>query len=138
MASKSLSSILQEAAEQKSKVDKINTLKRYDSPALRSIVAHIFDPRIKFMLPEGDPPYTPSQFDTAGRLYVEIRKLYIWVQGVGPDMPAIKREKLFIDLLESVDPEDAKVLLSMKDKKSPYKGLTLEVAMAAFPELFPA
>lgn len=138
MASKSLSSILQEAAEQKNKIDKINTLKRYDSPALRSIVAHIFDPRIKFVLPEGDPPYKPSQFDTTGRLYVEIRKLYIWVEGVGPQMPALKREKLFIDLLETVDPEDAKVLLSMKDKKSPYKGLTLEVAMGAFPELFPA
>lgn len=138
MATKSLSDILSEASEQKNKVDKVNTLRRYDSPALRSVIAHMFDPRIKFNLPEGDPPYSPSQFDTKTRLYSEIRKLYIWVEGVGPNMPRVKREKLFIDLLESVDPQDAKMLLSMKDKKSPYKGLTLEVAMAAFPELFPA
>lgn len=138
MATKSLSNILQEAAEQKNKADKVNVLRKYDSPALRSVIAHIFDPRIKFVLPEGDPPYNPSQFDTKTRLYSEIRKLYIWVEGVGPEMPRIKREKLFIDLLESVDPEDAKMLLSMKDKKSPFKGLTLEVAMAAYPELFPA
>lgn len=138
MARRTLSSILQEAAEQKKIEDRVTVLRRYDSPALRSLIAHMFDPRIKFMLPEGSPPYRPSQFDTEARLLTEIRKLYIWVEGVGPQMPALKREKLFIDLLEAVDPEDAKVLLSMKDKKSPYKGLTLEVAMAAFPELFPA
>lgn len=138
MARRSIASILKEAAEQKNKLDRVNVLKRNDNPALRSVIAHMFDPRIKFMLPEGDPPYKPSEFDTEARLYAEVRKLYIWVQGVGPDMPTIKREKLFIDLLESVDPEDAKVLLSMKDKKSPYKGLTLDIAAAAFPELFPA
>jgi Family of unknown function (DUF6433) len=132
-----LSTILKEAAKQDTFIDKVNYIKRNDSPALRSLVAHIFDPRIKFALPEGNPPYSPSQFDTQMRLYTEIRKLYIWVEGVGPQMPNVKREKLFIDLLEAVDPEDAKVLLSMKDKKSPYEGLTPEVAYAAFPELFP-
>jgi len=137
MAKPSLSSILKEAAKQETLTDKVNFLKRNDSPSLRSLVAHIFDPRIKFLLPEGDPPYQPSQFDTQMRLYTEIRKLYIWVEGVGPQMPTVKREKLFIDLLEAVDPEDAKVLLSMKDKKSPYEGLTSEVAYTAFPELFP-
>jgi hypothetical protein len=132
-----LSTILKEAAKQDTFINKVNYLKRNDNPSLRSLVAHIFDPRIKFALPEGDPPYSPSQFDTQMRLYTEIRKLYIWVEGVGPQMPNAKREKLFIDLLEAVDPEDAKVLLSMKDKKSPYEGLTSEVAYAAFPELFP-
>ena len=137
MAKPSLSSILKEVAKQDTLTDKVNFLKRNDSPAMRSLIAHIFDPRIKFMLPEGDPPFNPSQFDTQMRLYTEIRKLYIFVEGVGPQMPNVKREKLFIDLLEAVDPEDAKVLLSMKDKKSPYEGLTPEVAYAAFPELFP-
>lgn len=137
MSKPSLSSILKSVAQQPTDNDKINMLRRNDSPAMRALVAHIFDPRIKFMLPEGDPPYQPSQFDTQMRLYTEIRKLYIWVEGVGPQMPAVKREKLFIDLLEAVDPEDAKVLLSMKDKKSPYEGLNAEVVFAAYPELFP-
>jgi hypothetical protein len=45
---------------------------------------------------------------------------------------------MFIGLLETVTPDDADLLLAMKEKISPYPGLTKEVVVAAFPELFPA
>jgi hypothetical protein len=71
-------------------------------------------------------------------LHSEARKLYLFLDGVNPDMRSVKRESLFIDILQSVDPEDADLLVAMKEKTSPYKGLTKEIVYAAFPELFPA
>ena len=48
-------------------------------------------------------------------------------------MTPLKRETLFIGLLESIDPEDAKVLLAAKDKK--LKGITAAIVNEAFPGL---
>jgi hypothetical protein len=46
-----------------------------------------------------------------------------------------RREQLFIELLESVDPGDAKVLIGMKDGKLPYRGMTRKLVADAFPNL---
>jgi len=61
----------------------------------------------------------------------------MFIEGANPNMKQVKREQLFIDILQAVDPEDADLLVAMKDKTSPYKGLTKDVVYAAFPELFP-
>ena len=39
----------------------------------------------------------------------------------------------FVQLLESVDPDDAMLLVAMKDKTSPFRNLTKELVMEAFP-----
>jgi len=39
-------------------------------------------------------------------------------------------------MLESIHPEDAKLMLSVKDKKLPYKGITTKLVQEAFPERF--
>jgi hypothetical protein len=44
----------------------------------------------------------------------------------------MRRESLFITLLESVDPKDAKLLLSVKNKKLPYKNITKDLIQEAF------
>ena len=56
------------------------------------------------------------------------------MKGEYPQMKPIKRETLFIEFLESIDPDDAKMILSMKDKKSPYKGLTKKLITDTFPQ----
>ena len=50
-------------------------------------------------------------------------------------MVPLKRENLFIGILEAVHPDDAKLLLAMKEKKLPYSGLTPKIINEAFPEL---
>jgi len=44
---------------------------------------------------------------------------------------------LFIEMLETIHPEDAKILLNMIQKKPPVKGLTEKVVKEAFPDLLP-
>lgn len=107
--------------------------------SLKTVLKHAFDPSIRFLLPEGEPPYTPSPyFESQTALYPQIRLFYLFIEGGHPTLKQDKREKLFIDLLESVDKEDARMLVAMKDKTLPYKNLTAEAAYLAFPEIFTA
>ena len=131
---KSISEILKEVSEAK-KEKKVELLRQHDSMPLRSVLAHALDPAIKWMLPEGKPPYKPTEaVDQHNRLYQEARKFYIFCDP-NLDLPKMKREMLFIELLESVDPEDAELLIACKDKKIPYKGINAKLVNEAFPGL---
>ena len=48
-------------------------------------------------------------------------------------MKPLRRETMFIELLESVDFNDAKLLLSIKEKKMPFKSVSKKLVMDAFP-----
>ena len=50
-------------------------------------------------------------------------------------MPSFKREKIYIGLLESIHPEDAKVVINMVNRKKPGNGITEKVVKEAFPSL---
>ncbi len=107
---------------------------RYVKP-VKIVLEYMFDPRRKFLLPPGAPPYKPSAEIYPGQLYSDLRKLYLFVEGGNPNLKQFRREILFGHILEAVDPPDAQLLLAIKDKKSPYAGLTKEVAAKAFPDL---
>jgi hypothetical protein len=104
-----------------------------------AVLKFMFDPRIKFLLPEGEPPYkkTEKSMDLQGTLYREAKKLNYFVEGPYPNLRQVKREQLFIELLEAVDPDDAELLIAMKDKKSPYITINYELVWKTFPGLLP-
>lgn len=131
-----IAEVLKRTSEQKTKEEKIMTLRKNDSSALRTILKYALDPAIKWALPEGDPPYKPAPYlDQQSMLYQEARRLYLFVEGGNPNLTPMKRETLFIGLIESIDAEDAKVLLAAKEKKLPYKGITVNIVNEAFPGL---
>ena len=117
---------------------KVNFLKSHrPNKVMLRLLKYTFDPSIEFDLPEGDPPYKPNEEldDDHSGLYQEDRRLYLFVKGGNPDLHKVKREMLFIEVLESIHPKEAKVLLAVKDKKLPYKGLTKKLVEEAFPGL---
>jgi len=131
-----IAEILQKVSGLKTKDEKINALKQVDSFAIRTILQGAFDPRIKWLLPPGEVPYKKSDLpDLQGSLYNEIRKLYLFVEGGNSNLKQLRRETLFIQLLESVSPEDAELLAAIKDKKLPYKGITAALVKEAYPGL---
>lgn len=135
---KSISAILKLCAEGKTVNDKVSLLQQHASDPILIILKYAFDPNIKFILPEGSPPYKPCEFlDQEGRLYSELRRLYLFIEGGNPNLTKVKREFLFIQLIESIDKNDAELLCAVKDKKLPYKGLTASVVKKAFPGLLP-
>lgn len=135
---KSIAEILKLADEAPKKQDKIEILRQYDCDPLRIILSGCYDPRVNWLLPEGEPPYKPSDLtDIEGRLYNESKHLYLFVEGGNPNLSPIKRQNIFIQMLETVTPDDAKLLIGIKDKKMPYKSITAKLVNEAFPELIP-
>ncbi len=131
-----------EILEECSKIDKrygrLTFLQQNSSQALKAVLGFCFDPKIKWLLPEGDPPYEPNKKSTDSQnvLLADHRKLHIFVESVEyKDLRDIKREQLFIQFLEELDPDDARLMLSIKNKKMPYKGITAALVKDAFPNL---
>ena len=89
-----------------------------DNFLLKVIFAHSFLPNYKFQLPEGEPPFKPAPQPigmTDTNLFVECRRFYnVFVKA---EVKPIKRESLFIGLLEGIHPEEAKILIAVKDQK---------------------
>ena len=136
---KRISEVLKEASKQKDRDGKIAKLKENDSEALRAVLQATFDERIIFELPPGVPPYKEpdDMVDNNAGIFTEYRKFYIWTKNrKSAQMKQMKRENVFIQTLESVHPDDAKLLIAMKDKKMPYKGITKKLVQEAFGEDF--
>lgn len=138
MARYSVSEILKKCSEFKNKEERVEALRVNCNEPCKIVLQYMFHPDVKFALPDGKPPFQYSQFNEHNMLHTEARRLYLFLEGTNPDMRPVKREQLFLDILQSVTPDDADLLIAMKDKKSPYKGLTKDVVYAAFPELFPS
>jgi hypothetical protein len=128
--------ILKKASEITDENQRIEWLRQNNSVALESMLRGAYDPKIVWLLPEGAPPYkTNDLVDQQHRLYTEARKLYLFIEGGNSNLKQLRREALFIELLETLDPEDAKLLLAVKEKHIPYPGVTKEVVTKAFPNI---
>jgi hypothetical protein len=131
-----ISHIITNAAALKTEAEKVQYLQQHNSTALTTVLQYALDKRAKWDLPAGDPPYKPSDltFDNEGMLYSEARRLYLFLEGGNPNLTQFKREMLFIGLLESIHPDDSKIILMAKNKKMP-KGITKKIVNLAFPGL---
>lgn len=131
----SVAKVLQQINELKDKKQIIESLRVNGHPVLMNILKYMFDPSIKFLLPEGKPPFKVNIYDEPKALLNESRRLYLFIEGGNPNLKPIRREQIFIEILETVSPDDADLLIAMKDKKSPYKYITKAVVKEAFPGL---
>jgi hypothetical protein len=128
---------LDKVSKLKKKEDKVEALKFNDSFVLRTILQAAYDPRVKFNLPPGVPPFKKSELvDQENVLIKDARKLVYFVEG-GPNLKPLKRETMFIEFLESLAPADADMILAIKEKKLPWKGITEDMVREAFPDLLP-
>lgn len=124
--------------KQKTKKDKIAKLQQYfkESKAMAIILDLTYNPKIQWLLPPGSPPYNPTdQVDSQNVLKNDARKLQYFINTrEGNNMKPLRRETMFIELLESVNKHDAKLLISIKDGKLPYNGITKKLVQEALPE----
>jgi len=127
---------LEKVGKLKKREEKIAALQHNNSFVIRTILQGAFDPKIKWALPEGTPPYKPSELvDQENVLIRECRRLVHFVEGGNPGLKQLRRETLFVEMLESVAPKDAILLCAIKDKKLPFKGITVDIVKEAFPGL---
>lgn len=135
-----ISEVLRKVSNAKTKDEKSRLLNKHNSQALRSLLIWNFDESVISMLPEGEVPYTPNDAPVGTdhtRLEQEYRGLYRFVKGGADKLPNLKRESMFVQLLEGLSAEEAELLVLVKDKKltSKYKRITRSTVAEAFPNI---
>ena len=111
-----------------------------DSKPLQELLRYAFHPDIKFALPPGKPPYksigSPEEYNPT-YLYPNIRKFYLYIEGGHEGLTPLRREQLFIQMLEGLHPKEAEIVIQVKDKTLSYRGLTYKLVKTTFPEILP-
>tara|TARA_B100000287_G_C20523136_1_gene737799 strand:+ start:186 stop:641 length:456 start_codon:yes stop_codon:yes gene_type:complete len=134
-----ISEVLKKVSNAKTKAEKIDLLRSYNTQALRSILIWNYDESVKSMIPEGEVPYTPNDAPAGTehtRLAKEYRNLFRFVKGGHDSLPNLKRETLFVQLLEGLHQSEAEVICLVKDKKLQKKyRITKAVVSEAFPQI---
>ena len=132
-----ISEIFTKINNAKDKPKKIEVLRQYDTPGMRMILKGAFDPKIEWDLPEGTPPYIANEAPAGTEhtfLEVEAKRLYNFAVGGNDQLNKIRKETLFIQMLEGLHASEAKVLIDVKNKSlnKTYKGLTSDMVKEAF------
>jgi len=138
--------ILELASKQRSNAKKVEVLKTYEHDSLKTIFIWNFDETVISLLPEGEVPYanadeqsvysgtlsenlkreayggesaTGQDLDGRGKtsLRREYANLYHYVKGGNNTLTTIRREMMFINLLQGLHPKESELLILVKDKK---------------------
>tara|TARA_B100000073_G_scaffold87346_2_gene68104 strand:+ start:690 stop:1121 length:432 start_codon:yes stop_codon:yes gene_type:complete len=133
-----ISEVLQKAHNAKTKAEKIKILQQNNTPALRMIFIINYDESIVSLMPEGSPPFNKNEAPAGTEhthLEHEARLLHHFFKG-GSNLKPMKREQMFIQLLEGLHPDEADVIIKAKDKElgKRYK-VTKATVSEAFPEI---
>ena len=157
--------ILELASKQRSNARKVEVLKTYENAALKSIFIWNFDDSVISLLPEGEVPYgdlndqnvysgtlsenlsreatggesaTGQDMDGRGKtsLRREYQNLYHYVKGGNNTLTSIRREMMFINLLQGLHPKEADVVVLTKDGKltDKYK-ISFDNVKEAYPDI---
>jgi hypothetical protein len=157
--------VLELASKQRTNARKVEVLKTYAHDALKAVFIWNFDDSVKSMLPEGEVPYgnadeqsvysgtlsqnlsreavggesaTGQDLDGRGKtsLRREYQNLYHYIKGGNDSLTTIRREMMFINLLQGLHPKEAEVLILTKDKKlsDKYK-ISLDTVKEAYPDI---
>jgi hypothetical protein len=157
--------ILELASKQRSNAKKVEVLKTYENDALKSIFIWNFDDSVISLLPEGEVPYgdlndqnvysgtlsgnlsreatggesaTGQDLDGRGKtsLRREYQNLYHYVKGGNNTLTSIRREMMFINLLQGLHPKEAEVVVLTKDGKltDKYK-ISFDNVKEAYPDI---
>ena len=121
----------------KDKPRKLKVLQEHDSVALRQVLKGAFDPKIEWLLPPGDVPYTANDAPVGTDhtlLSQEAKRLYLFTKGGDSTLSSTKREVIFIQMLEGLCAEEAQFLVAVVNQRvnNEYKGFTANLVRDAF------
>ncbi len=157
--------VLDLASQQRSAAKKVEVLKNYEHDSLKMVFIWNFDDSVISMLPPGEVPYgdlkeanvykgtlsdniakeaaggesaTGQDLNGRGRtsLRREYMNLYHYVKGGNDSLSTLRREMMFINLLEGLHPREAELLVKVKDKKlEDLFKVTWENVKVAYPDI---
>lgn len=152
--------ILELACSQRTRPKKIEVLQKYQNDALISLFIWNYDESVISLIPPGEVPYSSNSDITPGNttlseaiknqiddkmvdavggnqrtsLREETSKFYNFIKGGNDTLSSIRRETIFIQLLEGLHPKEAEILCLVKDKKLTDKyNLSFDLVKEAYP-----
>ena len=133
------SEILDVVSKARGRDRKIEILQEYRNEALVSILIWNFDDTVISALPEGEVPFTPNDAPAGTEhtsLRQEVKHFYNFIQGGNDSLSKTRRENIFIQILETLLPEEANILCLVKDHAltDRYK-LTQDMVAEAYPDI---
>ena len=156
--------VLSLVVKQRSNAKKVEALKKYEHDSIKALFIWNYDDSVISLLPPGEVPYSSLQEEqsTSGTLSTRINqqsetmrynntpnankghttlrrewtKLYNFIKGGNDALNGLRRETMFIQILQGLHPLDAEILCLVKDKKlyDKYK-ITKEIVTEAYPDI---
>lgn len=117
---------------------RVAILQEYSTFGIRTILQLNFKEKIRLDLPEGAPPYNIDE-GVPGLQARHFEKAICDLKRLVPNsgVSVLKKERVFINLLETLYPADARIVIAAKDKvlTQLYDSLTEATVRKAFPTL---
>ena len=134
-----MNEVLELVSEQKSDLKKIAVLQEYECDILKSLFIWNFDDSVISLLPQGNVPYKPNENPLGtdhSSLRREQRSLYNFVKGGNDQLSTIRRETIFIQMLEGLHPKEADIVIAVKDGAlEDMYDIPFEVVEEAYPDI---
>jgi len=134
-----MNEILELVDQQKTDAKKVALLQEYECDILKSLFIWNFDDSIISLLPEGKVPYKPNENPLGtdhSSLRREQRNLYMFVKGGNDALSTIRRETIFIQMLEGLHPKEADIIIAVKDGDlEDMYDVPFEVVEEAYPDI---
>ena len=133
-----VSEILDKFEAAKTREEKIAVLQNNVTDPLLVLLRLNYDHLLKMDLPEGEPPFRKDTDKPIGysesSLQLELRRFYVWLEP-STNLPKLKKESLFVNMLEGIHWTEAEALCLAKDRKlhTKYKSLKEDIVREAFP-----
>tara|TARA_Y200000002_G_scaffold372473_1_gene370306 strand:+ start:1375 stop:1857 length:483 start_codon:yes stop_codon:yes gene_type:complete len=131
--------VLELACKQRSKAKKVEILQEYRDDSITAVLIWNFDDTVESAIPAGQVPYKENEVPVGTdhtSLRREWRQLFHFVKGGNSTLSSLRRETMFIQMLEGLHPKEAEIICLVKDKKltDVYK-LTYDVVKEAYPDI---
>ena len=132
--------IFELVSEQRTKAKRVEILKEYRDDSVTAVLIWNYDERVQSAVPEGQVPYKENEVPV-GTDHTSLRRewktLYHFIKGGNPSLSNLRRETMFVQLLEGLHPKEAEIICLVKDKEleSVYPKVTLDVVKQAFPDI---
>lgn len=140
---KQIYEIFDEFESAKNKKERMAVIQRNLSATLVKILELTFHPNYKWKVKELPENYkVPSDVlpgITYDNMNSQLRRLYMFLEGnqTAEQLTVQRRNELLIQMLESIEPREAEIILGIFQKDQNVKGLDYKFVKEAFPNLLP-
>ncbi len=138
--------LLEAVDSERVKAKKLEILRTHGDDSFKMVMIWNFDESVISVLPDGNVPYQPVEGDVQASKEQGVpqrttirnaaRQFYRFVKGGDDQLNKIKRESIFINILQTLPQPEAEILILVKDKALSTKyGITQELVAEAYPEI---